>query len=247
MKCPECETEVPEGGKFCNECGASLTGEEREEPTDRFKTFVAFLIAIVSIVGAALAYRITIAAGNAAATAVAGVVSGASLHQAHVASEADLYRDIRAYLQVRIHDQLSHDLVVERDRYPSEDPARDRLWDEGWTETRVAEAYLDEIYVHPEYIRPDGSYDEQAALDISIAHWALEADLDREGHFAEAQRLRVKVRWMMGLAVVLAVTLLFYTLAEVIARAIKYLFLVLGSATFLVAIIAMLVIELVMA
>jgi predicted nucleic acid-binding Zn ribbon protein len=247
MNCPVCSAENPESGKFCSECGVSLTtGEgQKEEPLDRFKTFVALLIAIVSIVGAALAYRIALAAGNAADADVAGIISSASLHQARVASEAELYRDLRAYLQVRIHDQLSHDLIAERDQYPSGDPARDRLWDEGWTETRVAEAYLDQIYISPEYIRSDGSYDEQAALDINIAHWALETDFNREGHFAEANRLRAKVQWLIGVASILTITLLFYTLAEVITHATKYLFLVLGTGTFIVAIIATLAIELI--
>jgi hypothetical protein len=247
MKCPACSAENPKSAKFCNECGLSLTngeGKKEEEPADRFKILVAFLIAIVSIVGAALAYRVALAAGNAADADVAGIVSSVNLHQARVASEAELYRDLRAYLQVRIHDQLSHDLNAERDQYPSGDPARDRLWDEGWTETYVAEAYLGEIYIPPEHIRPDGSYDEQAALDINIAHRALEADFNREGHFAEANRLRAKVQWLMGVAFILTITLLFYTLAEVITHAIKYLFLVLGTAAFIVVIIATLVIEL---
>lgn len=249
MNCPVCNAENPESGKFCSECGVSFTSGERtkEEPVDRFKTFVAFLIAIVSIVGAALAYRIALAAGNAADADVAGIVSSVNLHQARVASEAELYRDLRAYLQVRIHDQLSHDLNAERDQYPSGDPARDRLWDEGWTETYVAEAYLGEIYIPSEHIRPDGSYDEQAALDINIAHRALEADFNREGHFAEANRLRAKVQWLMGVAFTLTITLLLYTLAEVITHAIKYLFLVLGTAAFIVVIIATVVIELSMA
>jgi len=249
MQCPACSAENPESAKFCNECGLSFTDGERakEESEDRFKTVVAFLIAIVSIVGAALAYRVALAAGNAANADVAGIVSSVSLHQARVASEAELYRDLGAYLQVRIHDQLSHDLNTERDQYPSGDPARDRLWGEGWTETRVAEAYLDEIYFPPEHIRSDGSYDEQAALDINIAHRALEADFNREEHFVEANRLRAKVQWLIGVALILTVTLLFYTLAEVITHAIKYLFLVLGTATFIIVIIGTLMIELIMA
>ena len=248
MRCPTCGAENPENARFCNECGLSLTNGEREteKPVDRFKTLVAFLIAIVSISGAALAYRIALTAGNAADAEVAAIVSSVSLHQAQVASEAELYRDLRAYLQVRIHDQLSHNLDTEQDQYPSGDPARDRLWDESWTETRVAEAYLDEIYVSPEYIRPDGSYDEQAALDINIAHRALEADFNREGHFAEANRLRAKVQWLIGTALILAITLLFYTLAEVITHAIKYLFLVLGTGTFIIVIVATLAIELIL-
>lgn len=243
VKCPVCGAENPKP-KTCAQCGASLSAEGEGESMDRFKAFVAFLIAVTSIFGAFLAYRTALAAGNAADADVSGIVSSVNLHQAQVASEADLYRDVKAYLQVRIHDRIGHDLVAERDQYPSDDPARDRLWDDAWTETRVAEAYLDEITLRPEYIRPNGSYDEQAALSMAIAHRALESDFDREGHFAEADRLRSKMLWSMAVAVVLALTLLFYTLAEVINRAIKYLFLALGSIAFVAAIIAMLLIEL---
>ena len=249
MNCPACSAENPDSGKFCTQCGEPLPQEQQEEEErgDRFKTLVAILIAIVSLAGAALAYRITLAAGNAADADVTGIVSTINLHQARVASEAELYRDLRAYLQGRVHNQLSHDLFAERDEYPAGDPAQDRLWDEAWIETRIAEAYLNEIYVPPEHLRPDGSYDGQAALNLAMAHRALELDFDRERHFAEADRLRSKVQLLIGVALVLGVVLLFYTLAEVTQRAAKYVFLVLGTATFVLAIIAALVIELTMA
>jgi predicted nucleic acid-binding Zn ribbon protein len=249
VKCAKCDAENPESGKFCSGCGEPLgSGEEKErEIPGRFKILVAFLIAIVSIVGAVLAFRITLAAGNAADEDVAGIVSSVNLHQARVASKADLYRDLGAYLQVRIHDQLSHDLIAQRDRYPSEDPIRDQLWDEGWTETYVAEGYLAQLNLSPEYLRSDGSYDEQAYLDIQGAEWALRAEFNREGHFAEAERLRTKVQLLMGVAFILVMALFFYTLAEVVTHAVKYVFVALGSGVFAIALVAMLVIELTMA
>jgi hypothetical protein len=249
MNCPACSAENLDSGEFCIQCGEPLPQEQQEEDErgDRFKTLVAILIAIVSLAGAALAYRITLASGNADDADVTGIVSTVNLHQARVASEAELYRDLRAYLQGRIHNQLSHSLFAERDEYPAGDPARDQLWDEAWIETRIAEAYLNEIYVPPEHLRPDGSYDGQAALNLSMAHRALELDFDRERHFAEADHLRSKVQLLIGVALVLGVVLLFYTLAEVTKRTAKYVFLVLGTATLVLAIIAALVIELTMA
>jgi hypothetical protein len=248
IRCPDCDKENPEGGRFCVECGASLAcSEENDGFSTRFKTIVALLIALVSIAGAVLAYRITIAAGLAADADVAGVVSSVNLHQARVASEAELYRDLRAYLQVRIHDQLSHDLIASRDLYPDEDPTRERLWDEGWTETHVAEAYLDQLNLLPEYLRPDSSFDQTAALDIKVAERALTADFNREGHFAEADRLRAKIELLMGVALVLTVSLMFYALAEVIIRPIKYLFVALGTGIFFLAFLAALAIELMLA
>jgi hypothetical protein len=240
MKCPSCETENLENGKYCHECGESLSYDEHE----RFRVLVAFLIAFVSIVGAMLAYRVTITAGNAADSDVAGIVSSLNIHQARVASQADLFRDLRAYLQVRIHDQLSHDLIAERDQYSNDDPIRDQLWDQGWTETFIAESYLDKIYIRPEHLRADGSYDEQAALDIRIAHRALEADFDREGHFAEADRLRRKVQLLMLVGFMLAVALFFLTLAQIITHSVKYLFVALGTAISILAVIAMAAIDL---
>jgi hypothetical protein len=246
MKCPRCDTEIPATGKFCAECGAPLPGQEGRERADHFKTLVAFLIAFVSVAGAVLAYRAALAAGDAADADIAGVISSVNLHHARAASEADLYRDLKAYLQARIHDQLGRHLAAERDQYPEADPARDLLWDQAWIETQVAEAYLSRIYVNPESVRADGTYDEQAALDIAIAHRALETDLEPEVHFAEADRLRTKVQWMVGLAALLALTLLFYTLAQIITHWVKFLFLALGSGTFIVAVIAVAAVELIL-
>jgi hypothetical protein len=247
--CSNCGAENPGQGNFCTTCGTPIERVESKEEvaSDRFKTWVAVLIAIVSIAGAALAYRITIASGNAADADVSGIVSSVNIHQARVASEADLYRDLQAYLQVRIHDQIGGSLIDERDLYPDQDPSQDQLWDEGWTETYVAESYLDQIDLRPEYLNPDGSYDIQAYLDIQAAERALAADLNREGHFAEADRLRSKVQLLVGVALLLGVTLFFYTLAEITDHGIKWLFLILGTGFFAIAIGCGVVIELVMA
>lgn len=244
IECQSCGKKNLDDGNFCIECGNPLKERKKDDSSNRFKTLVALLIAIVSIAGAALAYRITIAAGNAANADVAGVVSSVNLHQARVASEAEIYRDLRAYLQVRIHDQLSQDLLAARAQYPKADPARDRLWDEGWNETHVAEAYLDQIELLPEYLRPDGSYDRQAALDIKTAERSLSVDLNRQGYFDEADHLRSKVQLLMGVALLLTISLLCYTLAEVITRSIKYLFVALGTGVFVLALLAALAIEL---
>jgi hypothetical protein len=145
---------------------------------------------------------------------------------------------------VRIHDLLSNALIAERDRHPDQDPIQDELWDAGWTETYVAEGYLDQIYISPEYLRSDGSYDVQAYLDIRGADWALETDLNQEAHFQEASRLRSKVEWLMGSALVLTLTLLFYTLAEVVTHGVKYIFVIVGSGLFALGILSFLAIEL---
>ena len=249
LPCSNCGAENPETGNFCTRCGAPIERLEtkEEEASDRFKTWVAVLIAIVSIAGAALAYRITIASGNAADADVSGIVSSVNIHQARVASEADLYRDLQAYLQVRIHDLLGGSLIDERDLHPASDPVQSRLWDEGWTETFVAEAYLDQIDLRPEYLHPDGSYDEQAYLDIQAAESALASDLNREGHFSEADRLRSKVQLLVGVALILSLTLFFYTLAEIVDHRVKWLFLILGTGFFAIALMAGLAIELVLA
>ena len=245
--CSNCGAENPEQGNFCTQCGTPIERVEtkEEEASDRFKIWVAFLIAFVSIAGAALAYRITIASGNAADADVSGIVSSVNIHQARVASEADLYRDLEVYLQVRIHDQLGSSLIDERDRYSDQDPAREQLWDEGWTETHVAESYLDQLDLRPEVLNPDGSLDKQAYLDIQGAEWALAVDTNREGHFGEADRLRSKVQLLLGVALVLSMTLFFYTLAEVIDHGVKWLFLVLGTGLFAIAIIAAIMVEMV--
>jgi len=248
IKCPECGAPSSESATYCAHCGAALGNWAKQEgkPHGRFKIVVAFLIAFVSIAGAVLAFRITIASGNAADADVAGIVSSVNRHQARIATEADLYRDLRAYLQVRIHDLLSESLIAERDGYPDDDPPRDRLWNEGWTETYVAEGYLDQIDLRPEYLHPDGSYNKQAFLDIQGAEWALRVDFNTREHFSEADRLRTKVQRLMGVALVLSVALVFYTVAEVVNHTIKYLFVVLGSLVFALAIVATLVIELAM-
>lgn len=245
MRCSACREENPAGVKYCIHCGEPLPPEEKKEAGERFKTFVAVLIAIVSLVGAILAWRISVADSLAADSDVSGTVSIINRNQALAASEADMYRNLWTYLQVRIHDLVSDDLVREAQQYPGADPTRDRLWDESWTEIFVAEAYLEQVNIRPEYIRPDGSYDGQAAQDIDLAHRALAADLDPQGrYFRQADQLRLKAQWLIALASVLSIALVSYTLAEVITHASKYVFLALGSAVFVLAVLGLILVEL---
>lgn len=241
QQCPECGADNPEGNKHCGQCGEAL----QPESAGRFKTLVAILIAIVSIVGAVLAWRATLAGSSASDADVRGTVSIINRNQALVASDADTYRNLSAYLQVRIHDTLSRNLLADSERRASDDPRRTRLWDDGWTEIFVAEAYLEQVNVRPEYIRPDGSYDGQAAQDIDMAQRALSTDFDPQSrNFARADQLRSKVRWLIGLALVLSVALFCYTLATVIQRRLKYVFFAVGSAIFVVVIVGTIAVEL---
>jgi hypothetical protein len=241
IHCPECGAENPASNKHCGQCGELI----RPEAADRFKTLVAILIAIVSLIGAVLAWRAAFADSGAADADVRGTVSIIQRNQALVASEAEMYRNLSAYVQVRIHDVLSLYLVADSERRAADDPKSAQYWADGWTEIFVAEAYLDEVDIRPEYIRADGSYDGQAAQDIDMAERSLGTDFDPLGqHFAQADRLRTKVLWLVGLALVLAVALLCYTLATVIQRRIKYLFFALGSALSVLVVVAAIIVEL---
>ncbi len=261
--CSSCSAENTAAARYCTRCGAPLEGAERRPPEeavpeavravppsgeagpspeegDRFKTIVAILIAVVSLVGALLAWRISVASSTAADADVQGVVSTIAHNQALAASEAEMYRNLLVYLQVRIHDLWSLTLFEEYEQYPSRDPTRDRLWDEAWTEIRVAEAYLDLVDIRPEYILPDGSYDGEAAQSIDMAHRALSADFDPQGrHFARSDDMRQRVQWLMGLTLILSLVLPCYTLAEVIRGRLRYLFFGLGSLLFILVVIGL--------
>ncbi len=238
--CQECGAGNAPAAKFCNQCGESL-GERKDE---RFKTIVAILIALVSLAGAVLAWRIATIESDAADTDVSGIVSQISWQQARAASESNVYSDLRVYLKVRIHDLLSRNLAADAEELPYNATDRDIMWEDGWTETYVAEQYLDRITIRSDYIRPDGSYDGQAAQDIDMAERALLNDFDPNGrHFAEADRMRVKTLWLTGLALFLSLSLVFYTLAEVIVHPVKYLCVTIGSLIFVLFFIAWPILE----
>lgn len=241
IQCPECGAENPESSKHCGQCGELI----RPEPGDRFKTLVAILIAVVSIVGAVLAWRAAAAGSSASDADVRGTVSIIQRNQALVASEADMYRNLSAYLQVRIHDALSLNLVADSERRAADDPKGSQYWSDAWTEIFVAEAYLEQVDIRPEYIRADGSYDGQAAQDIDMAERSLSTDFDPQGqHFGRADRLRTRVLWLVGLTLVLAGALLCYTLATVIQRGLKYVFFALGSVLSILVVVGAVLVEL---
>ncbi len=218
-----------------------------KEPEDRFKLLVTILIAVVSIAGAVLAWRVSTAASAAADADVDGIVSTVNRNQALVASESDMYRNMGAYLQVRIHNLISLSLANEWKLLPRGAPREDQLWSESWTEIHVAEQYLGQVSIRPEYLKQDGSYDGQASQNLDMAERALQADLDLTGrHFTTADKMRLKVEWLMEMAFVLTTALFFYTLATVIKSRSRYLFMALGSAVFGLVIVAAVAIELVL-
>jgi hypothetical protein len=191
---------------------------ETSEPTNRLELVNALLIALVTLIGAFVAWRASVASDNAGDAALAGLTATLNAQETEALNNTLLYEDYRAYTAYTryntLGDEIETDLANVSDQTEAE--ILDRQMREAWD---AAESF----YFPHEYLRRDGSYDTQRQLGEAMAEAARQQDLNPEPHFTEADQMQAKSNWLVGVITILAAALLCFTLVEGINRsAVKY-------------------------
>ncbi|MBE7467798.1 MAG: hypothetical protein DPW09_16095 [Anaerolineae bacterium] len=197
---------------------------ESSETTDRFGIINAFLIALVTLIGAYVAWRASVASDNAGDAALAGLTATLNAQETEALNNTLLYEDYRAYTAYTrynaVGDEIEEDLAEVTDETEAE--ILDRQMREAWD---AAESF----YFPREYLKRDGSYDTQRHLGEAMSEAARERDLNPTPHFSEADTMQVKSNNLIGVITILAVSLLFFTIVEGVDRpVIKYALVTLG-------------------
>ena len=102
------------------------------------------------------------------------------------------------------------------------------------------------IFFPPRYLTRDGSYAVDRELGENWAEAGQSLDLYPEPHFTEANRSREKANWLIIAFIPLAVSLLFYTLAESVhpsRQSIRYTAAIVGTALLSITVVAGILIE----
>lgn len=186
---------------------------ETSEPTDRLGLVNALLIALVTLIGAFVAWRASVASDNAGDAALAGLTATLHAQETEALNNTLLYEDYRAYTAYTRYNTLGDEIEADLPKVTdaTETEVLDRQMREAWD---AAESF----YFPREYLRRDGSYDTQRQLGEAMAEAARQQDLNPESHFAEADQMQAKSNWLIGIITILALALLCFTIVESVNR-----------------------------
>lgn len=196
---------------------------ETSESTNRLSLINALLIALVTLIGAYVAWRASVAADNAGDASLTGLIATLNVQETLALNNAQLYDDYRAYTAYTRYNELGYQIEADLENAPAEEAeALDRQMREAWD---TAESF----YFPHEYLKRDGSYDSQRELGETFAEAARQKDLNPQPHYEEADTMQAKSNWLIVVITFLAVALLCFTLVESLSnQALKYTFMGLG-------------------
>jgi CHASE1-domain containing sensor protein len=186
--------------------------EQAHEPSDGFQTVVSILIALITVISAAFAYRAAVAENKASLADSAAINANLKAEQERVSSTANALQDKDAYTSWRRYNTLG-DLIAS-DLAPATKP-RDQAavlgsqMREAWDLALAVDRFFQPRYLNA----TDESYDVLREEGATFADASRDADLNPAPHLAEAISKRDRSGWLIALMIVMAGSLWFFTLA----------------------------------
>ncbi len=204
---------------------------------DHWGTLVAVLIALVTVIGALVAWRASVAADSAGDADFGGLRAALNAEEARALNAVNGYEAYGAFTTYKRHNDLGN--LLEEDLASADDPEA--------LESELAEArdlaIANQSLFPNKFLNRDGTYALQRQLGELWADAKREKDVNPTPQFVEADKLRAKTNWVLIALTVLALALVFYTLVEAVGDRLKPLMFGLGSVVALAGSLAALWIE----
>jgi hypothetical protein len=208
---------------------------------DRFKSFVAVLIAIVTILGATVACLATVAGSGASDADFNGVSAAIKAQKAEVVNDITAYEHYRAYTSYVRYDEMGnliYDETVNSGEKDAQELTNQRM--EAWG---LADS-LRISFFPTRYVDIDtGKYNIRRELDELWAEDTQSDDLNAKPHFSESDSLRNRSLLLTADMIVFAIAFWFLTLAQIFENRAKYIGLVLGVLTAFAGILGIFIVE----
>lgn len=201
---------------------------------ETFKSVASIMVAVVTVIGAALACRASYASNTASNADFAGLVAAIKAEETTITNYLTTYEHYRAFTTYTRYDELGN---IVGDEAPS--PELGRLQREVWG---LAQG-LQFTFFPPRYLNNDGAYDIQRELDESFAESAQSNDIFPQSHFAEADAARAKTSLLTGILIIMSVSFWFFTVAQAINNRFKYFFGFGGFGILLLGLVVWLIVE----
>jgi hypothetical protein len=196
------------------------------EPSDnRMETFVALLIAVVTVIGAIVAWRASVADDGAGDADFAGLKASLNAEETRALNAVNAYEHYGAYTTYWRYNALGNALADEIEAAPDE--AVDVL------DRQRAEAYdladANQDLFPNRFLNRDGTYSVARETGEAWADAAREKDLNPDPQYAEADKLRTKANQLLGTITLLGLALVVYTLVETVEGRSRLIFVGLGT------------------
>jgi hypothetical protein len=211
---------------------------------ERFKSFVAVLVAIVTILGASAACLATVAGSGASDADFDGVTAAIKAQKAEIVNDVTAYEHYRAYTSyVRYIEMgnLMYDESVNAGETGAQELIHQRM--EAWG---LADSLKLSFFPARYVDLATGQYNIRRELDELWAEDTQSDDLNAKPHFSESDSLRTKSLLFTANMIVFAVAFWFLTLAQIFENRIKFIALALGVFAALGGILMILVVEFVL-
>lgn len=212
----------------------SIVDVEREEPNDNFSTWIAILIAVVTLVGAWIGWRVAVVSGSAGDAQTAGLNAALNVESTLTNQSISLYKEYRVYTEF-----LRYQTLIELQASTAPTEATPSATTPQAEESELAAVQMP--FFLARYLTHDGNFDKQRQLGEAWTEAAQQIDLEPAPHFMELKQLQFKTEFLVSLFIVLAFSLFFYTFAEGLSpqrRILRYLFTTLGTLTLLFSVAA---------
>jgi hypothetical protein len=192
----------------------------------RFKSFVAVLIACVTILGAAAACLASVALSSAGDADFEGMSATINAQREGVVNQINAYEHLRAYTAYTRYLELGYILWDEASQADSETAAE---LDKQRKEILGLASEMRSTFFQSRYMdTQQGFYNLQRELDEAWAEDVQNYDLEPIPHFDRADALRTRSSLLAADMITFAVSFWFLTLANVIENRWKYLMITLG-------------------
>lgn len=210
-----------------------------EEPKDgesegsRLGTAVAILIAIVTVIGALVAWRASLADDASGDADYAGLRAAANYEDARANSRVNAYEDYSVYISYFRYKELSDGL--DKLAANAQGERKTELQKQAREMADLATAnlnLLDELDA-ARNLKRNGKYNLQRDVGVRMAAAAKKENLDFAGQFKEAEDYRVKSLRLLKAVVVLSLSLVAFTLVESFEGALAYALVGVGVLTML--------------
>lgn len=210
---------------------------DSSEKPNHLSTFIAVLIATVTVVGAIIAWRAAVALSDASGADTHGILAAVEREDVNTRATITLLGHLSAYSAFVRDDALAKAY----DGFASANPQRADLTNYA-SAFRLAANYAQDL-IPPAYLDRDEKLDRQRDLGENIAQASINKDVQPEQHFSVAETSEQKAQWLLADLILLGVVLVLLTLADAIQNLLRYLFLLGGAGLFGISVIIVVVIE----
>jgi hypothetical protein len=199
---------------------------EPDTGSNRLETLVAILIAVVTVIGAVVAWRASVADDGAGDADFAGLRASLNAEETRALNAVNAYEHYGAYTTYWRYNALGDALAEEIELAPEVAvEALDRQRAEAYD---LADANQD---LFPNrFLNRDGTYSVAREMGQAWADAAREKDLYPDPQYAEADQLRTKSNRLLGSITILGVALVAFTLVETVGGRLKMALVLLGTA-----------------